>query len=230
MKDIKGQVFGSLTALEPSHQDKSNTWYWKYQCKCGAIHTARANTIKYELRKNDPELPSCGCVELARKTKHGFRKVKNTHPAYRVYRGIMSRCYDPACPEYKFYGAKGVTVSAEWKNNPKAFVEWAIQNGWSKGLVIDKDILSDKLNIYPHIYSPETCQWISVKDNVSYATNRNNYGKHPNVRLSHEEVAEILRLYNSGECTNQSELARMFGLKCSSSIRRLIKLQNAQLE
>lgn len=229
MGNIKGQVFGSLTALEPSHQNKSHTWYWKYQCKCGAIHIARANTIKYESRKNDPELPSCGCVELARKTKHGFRKVKNTHPAYKVYRGIMSRCYDPNCPEYKFYGAKGVTVSAEWKNNPKAFVEWSIQNGWSKGLVIDKDILSDKFNIHPHIYSPETCQWISAKHNVSYATSRNNYGKHPNVRLSHEEVAEILKLYNSGECTNQSELARMFGLKSPSSIGRLIKLQNAQL-
>lgn len=230
MKDITGQVFGSLTALEPSHANERYMWYWKYRCKCGNEHVARANIVKHELRKGDPELPSCGCVELARKTKHGFRKADDTHPAYRVYMGIMSRCYDPNSANYKHYGARGVTVAAEWKDNPEAFVTWALENGWKQELAIDKDILSDKLNIHPHVYSPETCQWISSLENSRYANDRRNYGRHPNVRLSYEDVTEILRLYNSGECTNKSELARMFGLKAPSSIARLIKMQNAQLE
>lgn len=225
IKDITGQLFGSLTAVRLSHFGKNGTSYWVYQCKCGNEHVARGNTISYVTKKrNDPEIPSCGCVELARKTKHGFRKAKNTHPAYKVYRGMMDRCYNPNSPEYKWYGKVGVTVCNEWKGNPEAFVNWSIESGWSPKLHIDKDILCDLKNITPHLYSPETCQWVTAKVNVGHATNRNNYGKHPNIRLSHQEVDEMLELYFSGKVTNKSELARMYNLKASSSISRLIKI------
>lgn len=224
-KDITGQQFGSLTALEVSHIGTNRLAFWKFQCKCGAAHIARSNTVTHIAKKrNDPELPSCGCVELARKTKHGFRKANDTHPAYRAYRGMMDRCYNPKSPMYKWYGAVGVAVCAEWKNSPKTFVEWAIKTGWEPGLHIDKDILCEEKGISPHVYSPETCAWVTPKVNVGFATNRDNYGKHPNVRLSHSEVAEILDTYFSGEVTNQSEIARMFGLLSPSSVQRLIAL------
>ena len=225
-KDITGQTFGALTALRFSHVANRQA-YWEYRCKCGKVHTARANTIAYQARKrNDCELPSCGCVELARKTKHGFRKAKDTHPAYTVYMGMMDRCYNENSPGYQWYGAVGVTVCDVWKGNPAAFVRWAIESGWETGLHIDKDILCEEKGIHPHIYSPETCQWVTPKVNVGFATNRDNFGKHPNVRLSHEEVAEMLDTYFSGEITDQKELAQMFGLLSSSSVRRLIQLAN----
>lgn len=226
IKDISGIRFGSLTAVEYSHSNKNGLAFWVYRCVCGKEHTARANTVTYDSqRKGDPELPSCGCVELKRKTKHGFRKVKNTHPAYRAYRGMMSRCYNPNDQGYEWYGAVGVGVCDQWKDNPEAFVQWSIENGWAKGLHIDKDILCKAKGICPHIYSPETCQWVPAKTNVGAATNRTNYGKHPNVRLSQEEVDELLHKYFSGEQTNQSELARQYGLKNPSSVGRLIKLE-----
>lgn len=222
-KDLTGQRFGSLIAIEPSHKGPDGTVYWKYVCACGKQHVARGNTIRHQAAKGDPEIPSCGCVELARKTRHGFRKVNNTHPTYRSYNGIMGRCYDPRDNAYKWYGAIGVTVCDEWRGHPDVFVEWSLANGWEPGKHIDKDILCEKLGINPHIYSPSTCQWVTAKINVGFATNRDNYGKHPNVRLSHEDVDQILQLYFSGELTNQSELARRFGV-ASSSISRLIKL------
>lgn len=221
-KDITGQTFGSLTAIAFDHMGTNHMSFWQYRCKCGNTHIARANTIAHQSRKGDPEIPSCGCVELARKTKHGFRKANNTHPAYRAYRGMMSRCYDPNCPEYGWYGAIGVTVCDGWKGNPEAFVKWSLENGWAKGLHIDKDILSEAKGIYPHIYSPETCQWITAKKNVGFATNRSNYGKHPNVKLSQEQVDEILTAYKSGHAKGP-ELARHYGVD-TSTIYRLIKL------
>lgn len=224
-KDIKGEKFGSLTAIKLDHVSNRMA-YWEYKCDCGKSHIARSNTITYVAKKGDPELPSCGCIELERKTKHGFRKSKDTHPAYKTYRGVINRCYNPNVPTYKWYGQVGVTVADVWLNNPKAFVEWSINNGWKEGLHLDKDIKCKELGICPAIYSPETCQWITPQENVSEATNRDNYGKHPNVRLSKEQVTEILELYNSGKVTNQSELARMYNLKSSSSIQRLISLQN----
>lgn len=221
-KDYTNQIFGSLTAIEPSHKYKSSI-YWKYLCICGNVHTARGNTIAYEAKKNDPKLPSCGCVELARKTKHGFRKTNETHPAYKAYSGIMSRCYDENNANYKNYGEIGITVCDTWKNNPEAFVKWSIANGWKKGLHIDKDILCKKRGISPPIYSPETCQWVSAKVNVCDATNRSNYGKHPNIKLSTDKALELVNLYVSGKETNQSELGRMFNINPSSVRKVLIK-------
>ena len=226
-KDITNQTFGSLTAIKLSHIRK-NQAYWVYNCKCGKEHIARANTISYIAKRNDPELPSCGCIELARKTKHGFRKANNTHPTYRAYRRIMSSCYDTKCAHYKWYGAKGVTICDEWKNNPKAFVEWSINNGWSKGLHIDKDILCKAKGINPPVYSPETCQWVTPQVNVSEATNRKNYGKHPNIRLSQEQVNTLLKLYHEGYSVKT--LQSMFGLKSNSSVYRLIKLESKGID
>lgn len=224
-KDITGMTFGSLTAVRLSHINKARLAFWLFSCKCGKEHIARASTVAYEAKKrNDPELPSCGCVELSRKTKHGYRKASDTHPLYHLHRGILNRCYNANCPQYIWYGEKGVIVCAEWVNDPAAFIEWGMQNGWQPGMHIDKDILCEQLNIHPHVYSPETCQFVSPKVNVGFATNRANYGKHPNVRLSQESVNELLTKYFSGEETNQSELARQYGLKSPKSVSRLIKL------
>ena len=223
IKDLTGQTFGSLTALKVSRKGADGTAYWEFKCRCGKTHIARGNVITHQAKKNDPDIPSCGCVELSRKTKHGYRKVKETHTAYRAYRGIMSRCYNSNDTGFHWYGAVGVTICQEWKDNPEAFVEWSLANGWKKGLHIDKDILCEQLGISPHIYSPSTCQWVTPKVNVGFATNRDNYGKHPNVKLSHEEVAEILNLFNSGQITNRSELARMYKVD-PSSICKLIRL------
>lgn len=223
INDLTGVQLGSLTATGLSHKGPDGTAFWKFLCKCGKLHVVRGNTAKHQASKGDPEIPSCGCVELARKTKHGFRKAKDTHPVYRAYRGMMDRCYTSGAPSYKWYGEQGVTVCEEWKGQPEVFIKWSIENGWKPHLHIDKDVLCKAFNIEPHVYSPSTCLWVSAKINVGFATNRDNYGSHPNVKLSHADVREMLYLYSSGEITNRSELARFYKVT-PSSIGRLIRL------
>ena len=223
VKDITNQQFGYLTALQFVSSNRQGS-RWLYSCKCGNTLEARSNTVAYESKKGKPNFPSCGCQELAQKTKHGYRKAKDTHPLYSVLKGMKERCYLQTCPVFKWYGAVGVTVCQEWLDDPKAFIEWGLVNGWSKGMHIDKDILCEKLGIRPHVYSPETCQFVTAKENVGFATNRDNFGKHPNVKLSHAQVAEILRLYFSGEQTSMSQLARDYKVH-NSSIQRLISLE-----
>lgn len=223
IKDISNHKFGSLLALSYSHSHNRQA-YWKYRCDCGIEVVMRANEVTYQHKKpNGNEFPSCGCKNREQKTKHGYRNATKSHPLYGVYRGMINRCYNNNMPNYPAYGGLGVTVYEGWLNNPKAFIEWALNNGWKEGLELDKDLLCIKHNIKPRIYSPSTCQFIPKKINSGIASKRINYGNHPNIKLSQQEVNEILNLYFSGVETNQSELARMYGLKSPSSIGRLIK-------
>jgi ribosomal protein S27E len=84
---------------------------------------------------------------------------------YRIWRGVYRRCYDPEMTGYSIYGAKGVTMCDSWKNSYKAFKQWALCNGYTDELVIDKDELCELNNVYPKVYSPETCVWKPVREN-----------------------------------------------------------------
>lgn len=95
------------------------------------------------------------------------------HPLYHVWTNMKSRCYNEKNKRYNVYGAEGVTVCNEWKSSRgfKNFYDWAIKNGWTTELKLDKDILSEKLGIIPHVYSPETCMFVEQTTN-SRATRR----------------------------------------------------------
>lgn len=56
-----------------------------------------------------------------------------------------------------------------WKNNPQAFIDFCIENGWTKDKVIDKDIKCRELNIVPAIYAPITLSFITVQENAEEA-------------------------------------------------------------
>ena len=137
--------------------------------------------------------------------RHSFEKRRLMHQLYEYFIAVL-------------YG----------KDNPEAFIAWGLANEYAVGLHIDKDILCESLGIRPPVYSPETCQFVSAKTNVGYSCNRDQHGKHPNVKLSHDQVSEILQKYFSGVETNQSQLARDYGLKSPSSIRRLIQAHKVQ--
>jgi len=97
------------------------------------------------------------------KEYHGLSK----HPLYYKWQSIKQRCYNKNSIGWKIYGGKGITVCDEWKNSFEAFFDWSIQNGYSPEKVIDKDILSEKLGVSPAIYSPDTCMYITQKENNS---------------------------------------------------------------
>lgn len=84
-------------------------------------------------------------------TRHGLCK----HPLNVVWCGMKERCYNPNASNYLWYGAEGVTVCEEWLSF-KGFYDWAIENGWEKGLTIDRiDIKKG--------YSPDNCRLVPMK-------------------------------------------------------------------
>jgi hypothetical protein len=51
--------------------------------------------------------------------KHGLID----HPLYTTWVNMRRRCYSPACPAYKYYGARGITVCARWLESFSNFLE-----------------------------------------------------------------------------------------------------------
>lgn len=170
--DISNKRYGRLTA-KSVYDKKNREIRWLCICDCGK----EAIVFGTNLRKGHTK--SCGCIEVDRPnaTTHGLRH----HPLYRIWKSIKARCYNKNIPIYKFYGAKGITMCDEWLKNPKAFVSWAMENGWRKGLKIDKDKKPLLNNEIPTVYSPETCSILTHKENTSY-TKRSK--KFKNVYLS----------------------------------------------
>lgn len=51
---------------------------------------------------------------------------------------MKARCHTPGSRGYERYGAKGITVCDEWRNDFHAFQSWALANGYSDELTIDR--------------------------------------------------------------------------------------------
>ncbi len=65
---------------------------------------------------------------------HGLSHTK----LHGIWAGMIMRCTNPKFPGYKYWGGKGVIVCDEWFYDFKAFYNWALANGWEKGLHIDR--------------------------------------------------------------------------------------------
>ena len=106
-----------------------------------------------------------------KRDEYGFicdEPITNKH-IYNVWKNIERRCYDPKCPAYSTYGAKGITVSEEFKVYSN-FRRWYEENeDGSHNLEIDKDCKSFILNI-PKIYSPNTCILLPPEVNTFIST------------------------------------------------------------
>lgn len=145
--NIHGKIFGRLTVIGDGGRDKkTNKPLIIAKCKCGKIKTLAIASLRYGLSL------SCGCYGAERRkqscTKHGLC----SHPLYGIWHGINERCYNKKHASYRYYGAKGVRVCKRWQKDFKNFYDWAIGNGWKRGLYVDKDIKGNG-----KLYSPEEC-------------------------------------------------------------------------
>lgn len=112
---------------------------------------------------------SCGCYqkEQARKysntftTKHGHSREKLFH----IWISILHRCYNPHSTSYKNYGERGIKVCDEW-HDYETFKKWALDNGYTQGLSIDRIDVNGN-------YCPENCKYSTQKEQAN--NKRNNH-------------------------------------------------------
>lgn len=147
----------------PTPNSKQKQRYGIYMCpKCGEEFRTQHRYVK--------EGRSTQCKTCGQSTKGNLKHGLESHELYGRWQAMKQRCYNPKNRDYNKYGAKGVTVCDEWINDFKAYYDWCMNNGYSQDLFLDKDIKSNELGIAPAIYSPDTCQFVTMKRNSQEAS------------------------------------------------------------
>jgi len=118
----------------------------KVQCSCGSYYEAEVYSLK---SKKSTKCKECKDRTIGIKnTKHNLSGTR----IYTIWTGMLNRCYNETNSSYAWYGAEGKTVCAEWRDSFLAFKEWAMVNGYTDQLEIER-LDSTKG------YSPTNCTW-----------------------------------------------------------------------
>lgn len=150
--DLTGQRFGRWTVLECCGRSNDGQKVYLCRCDCGTEKKIRSGN----LRNGDTQ--SCGCL-AAEKNAERSRKRLLVHGGcgtrlYRIWFDMRRRCGYEKSINWHLYGGRGIKVCEEWENNFVAFRDWALENGYSDELQLDR--IDNDRN-----YEPGNCKWSS---------------------------------------------------------------------
>ena len=197
MSDLIGQRFGKLVVIAKAESYRSPKGSvascWLCQCDCGSEpFVVRRDSL------TTGNTRSCGCLHHDLAIHHGTGTR-----LYQTYRNMMNRCYRKDTDSYPLYGGVGIGVCDEWRGDFAAFREWAMANGYTDELTIErKDNSKD--------YSPDNCEWATTKQQSNH-TSRNVY------------------ITYQGRTQTASQWAEELGMD-GSTLRARLKIWNGDVE
>jgi len=143
-----GTIFNDWTVIsEPIiYPEKYYPFYYKCQCKCGNIKELAGRDLWLEKTK------SCQLGKCHRRFRNGLTHLQ----LGKMWNQMMARCYNPKAHNYRWYGARGITVCARW-HDCNNYIADLVEK--PPKLELDR-IDNDKE------YSPENTRWATHKENV----------------------------------------------------------------
>lgn len=142
---IAGHRFGSLVYISDVPVEKGRR-KGHFLCDCGNEVVLRLNSVQ------TGNTSSCGCIRKRNAVTHG----KSGSPAYRSWKAMLARCYNPNFSKYQEYGARGITVCERWRHSFENF--FADMGDRPPQMTIDR---------HPNVngnYEPSNCRWATAKE------------------------------------------------------------------
>lgn len=145
-------TYGRLTVVKRAESNRHGQTMWLCKCECGGTVTVLGTSLRQGATK------SCGCLRREA-TGTAFRTHGMcTTLLYHVWSHMVSRCTNTRAHAYEHYGGRGITVCPEWRR-PEQFLKWAFENGYRRGLEIDRRDNDGN-------YTPENCRFVTRTVNV----------------------------------------------------------------
>ena len=135
--------FGRVVAKSATH----------YTMRCSRCGTTYLVAIEAAIRGHRIKRPFAYCGRNECIPAFWLQRLR------RVYRNMLSRCYNERSHAYGRYGGRGITVCDEWLANSWTFVVFGLASGWRPGLDIDRK--DNDLG-----YTPENVRFVSRLQNV----------------------------------------------------------------
>jgi len=154
VKNIAGQKFGTLTAIECiGRKAKGRGHYWRCQCECGKVTEVSGSNLR------SGAVASCGCVAnkatSLRNRTHGHTEGDRPTRVYRIWQCMLTRCYNPDRANWQDYGGRGIKVCDRWR---ESFENFYADMG-------EPPTPKHTLDRYPDNggdYGPNNCRWATM--------------------------------------------------------------------
>jgi hypothetical protein len=147
-RDLTGQRFGQLVAIEYIKSSKRSKWLCV--CDCGK----ETNVITDNLTRG--HTTSCGCIRpkalLKAVTKHEMCHTK----VYHAWNAMRSRCINENNSKYPIYGGRGIKVCDRWVDSFENFYEDMGEPPTPKHSI-------DRIDVNGN-YEPSNCKWSTQKE------------------------------------------------------------------
>lgn len=148
-----GNKYNKLTIVDILEPLTHRNWRAVVKCDCGNTKTVYLSNLRRG------KTTSCGKGECNTNYKHGAAKTR----LYKIWDGMKGRCKGRHELDKQYYSE--ITYCEEWEQF-EPFQQWALANGYSNTLTIDRiDGSKD--------YSPNNCRWVDRSTQVQNCVRKN---------------------------------------------------------